>query len=145
MTISGAEVHRILRHRYPNATVYVLDEWYTVPEKSEVQTLYTKFQRALKIHRLLKWVTDVFDCDNFAWNFKGATNAHKAATGADKEYPIGFLCYMIHGDKNQPHAINNAIWRDGNGNLIREIEPQPRGGIKSLSKRERESAWLVIV
>lgn len=144
MTITAQEVYHILRKRYPNAEVFVLDEVYEVPERSEVVSLFDKFRRALKWHKLLKWTKLVWDCENIAWNFKGGTAGHRAATGADKEIPIGFLCYLEGGDQSRGHAINNAIWRHGNGSLIREIEPQGEG-IKSLTKEERDSAWLVLV
>lgn len=143
MTIKAHEVHQFLKHRYPKAEVFVLDEFYELPSRAEVETLYDKFQRALKWHNLLKWLPNVFDCDNFAWNFKGASNAHRAAKGERKEFPIGFVCYK--DNRLGPHAINNAIWRESDYNLIREIEPQSGGGIMNLSKEERESAWLVIV
>lgn len=144
MTISAQEVYLILKKRYPNADVFVLDLEYTVPERKEVVSLFSKFQRALKFHKLLKWVSNIFDCDNFAWNFKGTANAHRATGDAKLEIPIGFLCYFIGADKSKGHAINCAIWLNGDGSQILELEPQGEG-IKSLTKEERESAWLVIV
>lgn len=145
MTISASEVRRILRHRYPNASIYVLDEEYELPERAEIFKLYTKFQNALRLHKLLKWTKLIWDCDNFAWNFKGGVAGHRATKGSGKEIAVGFLCYFIGGEKGRGHAINNAIWRNGVGSRIREIEPQPNGGIQGLTLEERESAWLVIV
>lgn len=144
MTTSAHEVYQLLRHRYPNADVFVLDEEYDVPERSEVESLFSKFRRALKVHKLLKWTKLVWDCENIAWNFKGGTAGHRAATGAKREIPIGLLCYFENADEQRGHAINNAIWRSRVGSIIREIEPQGEG-IKDLTKAERESAWLVIV
>jgi hypothetical protein len=144
-TISAQEVYQILSHRYPNADVFVLDEEYDLPERSEIVSLYDKFQRALKLHKLLKWTESVWDCDDFAWSFKGGANGHRATKRAKRSLPVGFLCFLQGGEENGGHAINNTIWRDGNGSLIREIEPQPGGGIQSLTDDERKSAWLVIV
>lgn len=145
MTISAQELYRFLKHRYPNAAIYVLDEEYDVPERAEILSLYDKFQRALKVHKLLRWTESVWDCDDFAWNFKGGANGHRATKGHKRSLPIGFICFLQGGDPSRGHAINNAVWRDGDGSILREIEPQPKGGILELTKKERDSAWLVVV
>jgi len=145
MAISAQELRNLLRHRYPNADLYVLDTEYNLPTRNKIVSFYKKFQRALKLHKLLKWVANVFDCDDFAWSFKGGVNGHVANKGYDKSFPVGFLCFFQGGDRSRGHAINCAAIRYGNGMQIVEIEPQPKAGIFELTQKERESVWLVIV
>jgi len=143
MTISGEEVFRILRHRYPNARIFVLDELYEVPTRERVTEHYQKFQRSLKFNKLLRWTKSIWDCDDFAWAFKGGVNAHKAMKGDRLPLPIG---WMIYEDQQAGwHSINDTIFAYQNGSMIREIEPQSNGGINNLSLAERKTATVVIM
>lgn len=143
MTISGAEVFQILRHRYPAARIYILDEEYELPTRQQVARHYKQFQRALKVNKLLKWTKSIWDCDDFAWAFKGGVNAHRAIKRSTRPLAIGWLCY--EDAKIGPHSINNAIWQNVPGSQIRELEPQPGGGPLSVSLTERRTANIVIM
>ena len=145
MTISAQEVHTMMQKRYPNADVYVLDEAYEVPTKNMIIKAYEKFQRSLWTYKLSKWLSNRNDCDDFAWNFKASCQIGNALSKNQYANPIGFLCYFENGDKERGHAINNAIWGEADHSVIREVEPQPKGGTKSLTKKERNSAWLVVI
>lgn len=145
MKITGQEVHQIIRHRYPNASIYVLDTEYELVSRDVIDGYYAKFQRSLWKYKLTRWLANVFDCDDFAWHFKGWCGIQRRLTKKSTQLPIGFLCYHIQGNKQRAHAINNSIWSKGVGSLIREIEPQRKGGVTSLTRKERESAWLVVI
>jgi hypothetical protein len=143
--IKAQEVAHILHARYPNAQVYVLDDEYELPTREMIEVAYKKFEKSLWKYNVFKWIRNKWDCDSFAWCFKAQCTVGNALSSNNNSQPIGFLCYFENGDKTRGHAINNAIFEHGEGSLIREIEPQPKNGIKSLTKEERDSAWLVIV
>jgi hypothetical protein len=145
MRITGAEVKRILQHRYPNAQIHVLDAAYDVPSRVEVERYYNKFLNRMAFARLTAWIKNVGDCDKWSWVLKAYVTLANWLRRDKNADPFGLLCYCVDGDKEKGHAINTAIWRHHGGTIIRELEPQPDGGIKSLTLKERESAWLVIV
>lgn len=145
MTISRHELHNFLRHRYPHASIFLLDEEYDVPNRGEVEKLYNSFIHRMAVSRLTAWVKNVGDCDKWAWLLKASAIINAWLGGRKNSYPYGLVCYFIGGDKGRGHAINNIVWADGEVKHIDEIEPQPKNGFVETTKKERESAWLVIV
>lgn len=145
MTITNEQVFHTVRNRYPNAQIYILDEEYDVPTREQVEGYYNAFIRRMGIARLTAWVKNVGDCDKWAWVLKAWVTLHNWLKKDTNAEPIGLICYFVNGDETKGHCINNAIWREGLGFTIQEIEPQPKNGIISLTKAERESAWLVII
>ena len=145
MDISGQIVRHAMSYRYPNADIFILDDEYELPTEKMVQTAYDKYQKSLWRYNIFKWLRNKWDCDKFAWAFKASVTIGNALSNNNNAQPVGFLCYFIDGDRSRGHAINNTIYQHEDGSIIREIEPQPKGGIKDLTKKERDSAWLVVV
>ena len=145
MKIDSRTVYTMLSKRYPNADVYVLDDEYEVPTKDMLKVAYDKFQKSLWKWNLFKWVRNKFDCEDFAWCFKASVTVGNALSKNSNAQPVGFMCYFIGGEDGQGHAINNAVFSDGEYRRIREIEPQPNKGLIELTEEERESVWLVVI
>lgn len=135
----------MIKRRYPNADLYVLDDEYEVPTRGMLETAYKKFTRSLWKYGVGKWLRNKWDCEDFAWAFKASVSVGNALSKNNNAQPVGLLCYFEGGDETRGHAINTAIWGDDNYRFIEEIEPQPKNGLKKLTKAERESAWLVVM
>ena len=145
METDAQTLHIALRKRYPNAEVFVLDDKYELPTKEVYQRYLKRFRKWLRALKLANWVRNIRDCDKFAHWFKGYVGVSHATGDDDNALPVGFICYLIGGDKDKGHAINNAVYAHGKGLEIGEIEPQDASGTFSLTKKERESVWLVVV
>ena len=143
--ITAQSLRHSLSKRYSGAAVYVLDAEYELPTKAMIETAYSKFQKSLWKYGVFKWLQNKWDCDKFAWAFKASVSLGNALSKNNNAQPVGFLCYHIDGDVTKGHAINLAAYETKDGFIVREIEPQPRGGIKSLTQAERDSAWLIVV
>ena len=132
--------------RYPNARIYVLDDRYEVPTKPMLRKAHKNFNKGLWKYGILKWLKNKFDCDKFAWSFKSYVNLGNALSKNNNAQAVGFITYCIDGDKSRPHAINNSVWRSGMDDAFQftEIEPQRSGGLITLTKKERDTVWLVI-
>ena len=101
--------------------VLPLDLKYTLMSKTELENLLTEYQvKELYYH------PEVFDCDDYAWVFKGMASRKKLQA-------VGLVVGWRHG----LHCWNIAVTREG----IYWIEPQTgrydlKGGYKP---------WLVII
>lgn len=143
--ITAQEVYQMMKRRYPNADIFVLDGEYELPTKKMLKTAYDKFQKSLWKWNVFKWLRNKWDCDKFAWAFKASVSVGNALSWNNNAQPVGFICYFEEGDKTRSHAINNAVWSDGYYSRVQEIEPQPKHGFVELTEEERDSAWLVII
>lgn len=143
--IPASQIRIMLGKRYPNASIFILDSEYEVPTKEMLEIAYAKFQRSLWKWSVFKWLRNKWDCDKFAWAFKASVSVGNALSKNNNAQPVGFLCYFENADKARGHAINMAVYGEKKTRMICEIEPQPNNGLKSLTKAERDSAWLVII
>ena len=145
MEIESKSLRTMMKKRYPNARVYALDTLYDVPTLQMLEKAYKKFQRSLWAHKLIKWLRNQFDCDDFAWSFKASCAIGNALSKNVNANPVGFICYFEGGDREKGHAINNAVIGEGEVKKVVEVESQPKAGVKELTQAERHSTWLVII
>lgn len=147
MIIHGAYIHTLLRERYPNAEVVYLDSQYNIPKRRLAQKAYSGFQSKMWAVGLIKWTKNKLDCDDWSILFKAYCIVRNALSRSPHAIPVGRLMYNIGGDPMRPHAINFCLCVHDNGKpiTIHEIEPQPRKGLTTLTKAERDTAWFAEV
>lgn len=99
-----------------NWQFHVSDKNYTAYSSFELQQYITNFDST----DLLVWITETFDCDNFATVLNGSVQ------GFYKGIPFGILWY---GPRNPPftwgHAVN--IFYDAYSKKVYLVEPQTDG------------------
>ena len=110
-----------------------------------IHKAYDKFQRSLWAHRLTRWISNKFDCDDYAWSFRASCVIGNALSRNAHANPVGLICYLQDGDMSRSHAINNAVVSTDAGSEVVEIEPQPKSGIVNLSEVEIQSVYLVLI
>jgi len=122
------ELTAILRGRYPNAFLRVLDQDYNVPTQAAVDNYMKELSSHLFDLYGDKWET-YFDCDNFS--LEAITLAYRKhfisrfrGNGNAEGIAFGLLTFTIKPfDFATNHCI--AFWVDGDRN-VREFEPQNR-------------------
>lgn len=146
MTISSRKLRLLAMQRYPNARVYCLDKEYDIPTKRLIEKSYKGFQRWMWAMGFVKWIARKLDCDKWAWLYKAYCIIRHALSKKANALPIGFLCYNIDAETGNGHAINSPgfIAYDGAAFAIKELEPQPKGGIKTITEEERDTAWIIV-
>lgn len=144
-SMSSSYLRLGLRERYPNAKIYVLDPGYSITDKDTIADAYSSFIFEMRSAGLPEYISNKLDCDKWALLFKAYVTATNAMTDRDYALPVGMLLYLVDGDTRKPHCINVFVYDTGKGFGILELEPQPNGGIGSLTVQERRSAWLVVV
>lgn len=130
--------------RYRKAKVHILDPEFTLTSQSVIASAYGQFVWQMKLLGLTMWLSNKLDCDKWSWLFKAYITVRNALSRRKNAIPVGILCYNIDGDENYPHCINACIFMEGESWMIRELEPQPKGGLKDLTQEERDSAWLAV-
>lgn len=145
MTITAATLQRMLKARYPNADIELLDLEYELPEAALIERAHGQFIFQMRVVGLVRWLKNKLDCDKWSWLFKAYIIVRNALSSRKHAQPVGLICYCIAGDKNRPHAINNFAYVAGPGKRIGEIEPLPGGGRMDLTQEERLSVWRVTV
>lgn len=114
---------------YPSSGLIIADAIYVLPTK---QWIENEFSIILNTKLKNKYKLEAYDCDNFAI---GAENvASEINAKANHQLAIGEF-YYIRDDRNQGHAINFFLYKEGNNVKIGFIEPQ-NGKIIDLSEKE---------
>lgn len=145
-TLSAHALSALLHDRYPACQVRIFDGVFVLPKRSLLVSAYESFQAWMRTFDQTQWKADKLDCDKWSKLFiahcilRNALNPNPQAA-----LPVGILCYPIGGDASRAHAINCAAFQNDAGQLeLAEIEPQPDGGLRSLTPEERKAAWLAI-
>lgn len=144
VSISSSELWRMLKHRYPFASVFVADGSYNVP----TETAFDGFRSELANHLLElygdKW-HEYFDCDNFALEALALANrkhyvARREGRGTAQGVAFGQLAFLQDpADPRSGHAINVRLTPDLR---LVEFEPQTRKDL-TLTPEQCSSASLV--
>ncbi len=139
--------HRLLRDsshwRYKAAREYTFDTEYELVDKELIAKAYSQFIWQMKLLGLTRWLKNKLDCDKWAWLFKAYITVRNALSKRKHGIPVGILCYYVDGDRTKPHMINTFMCHEDGKFKLLELEPQPGGGIKELTQKERDTAWLV--
>jgi len=142
MTIVGRQLRDRLHWRYKAAREYTFDNEYEVVDKELIAKAYSQFIWQMKLLGLTRWLKNKLDCDKWAWLFKAYVTARNALSKRKHAIPVGILCYYVDGDREKPHMINTFMCYEDEKFKLMELEPQPGGGIKELTQKERDTAWL---
>lgn len=129
--------------KYPNARVFQLDAFYNDITEKLACKAYKGFQRRMSLYGL-KFFFEKFDCNAWAWSFKDYCIKGNALSSKKYAFPVALVCYNEKGEVGQGHCINDIGYYENNKLILRALEPQPKNGLKWLTKEEKESAWLVI-
>ena len=145
MPLSNKELRADLNNVFPNSQKFLSDKDYLTPQKSWVSgDLYFKnFKKWLWSNNLDTW-QEYWDCDNFAFAlYTFSQICHARTMEKTKEIDraqglaLGVIFYKMDGVGG--HAINFVHTED----KIYGFEPQS-GKYLNLSKKEKESCWLVV-
>jgi len=124
--ISNIRLRQILENYTGNAKIYLLDHTYYLPKKEDIM----KLLKDTNVDKL-KYISDFFDCDDFAIRLWGVTSQGKWASTT-----LGFAC----GNR---HAFNIVILED---EKLYIIEPQNDKLIPiERAGRKYKPIWLVII
>ena len=143
-TVISFQLRESLRRRYPNAHVELMDASVDAWEPGKLLPVYKQFVWQMRLIGLTYWLRDKLDCDDWAWLFRAYVIVRNALGRGDNARAIGLICYLQEGDPSQPHSVNAAIIADGQGYRITEIEPQPNGGLYTLTRQEMDSVWFAL-
>jgi len=121
-TIAGNVVSILLKRKYPNASIHILDSVYSVP-------IYQDFEDWLEVDTLnLKlYVKDKYDCDNYAMD--SFCRAHNI---------VGNISYGVAISSKPAHVFNVLITQDF---VVRPIESQS----DMISNYPEEFVYLIII
>lgn len=122
----GSTVESILKKRYPNAFVVLLDHTYKVPNMKD-------FFNWLKIDMTneKKYKADDFDCEDFA--MKVYSNSREQ---------FGSITFGMVMNSDPAHAYNVIICEDEDGEaVIFDLEPQN----DTITEYSKETVWLVLM
>lgn len=138
ITLTQSEYRAILKARYPNAYIVLLDSSYNIPTDLAIETFRDELADHLRGAYGDKWES-FFDCDNFSLEaivlaYRKHYLARKAGAGSAESVTIGLLCYTLGS-----HALTFRLQPDRS---VTEFEPQNRRDVL-LTKLQCESAWLV--
>lgn len=149
MALPSLQIHQRIRDKAKNANIYVSDTEYSIPKSSWLTGDFYSLYRSWTIReRLYEWKS-YHDCDNksitfmaFAAMCHSKTMAARQKEGKDtvQGIAVGMIFYLINGNKKKGHAINVVHSEKG----IQFFEPQ-NGRILNLTKKERDSIWMVII
>ena len=142
-TIPSAHIQHVLAAHFPNARIRLLDSEYVTLTGEAWAKLHTEFISRMWGKDLTEWLAEQGDCDDWAWLFRGDV-IERNWQQHGSHLPVA--CFYLHYTTRDGvyHAINAVVVRDGNRLLVLAIEPQPGGGIVTLTPQERESCDLLI-
>ena len=138
ITLLQSDLRKLLRARYPGATIVLLDTDYNVSTDAAFEQFKGELWNLLLVAYGDKWET-FFDCDNFtleamALAYRKHYLARKAGKGSAQSLAFGMVCYT-----EGSHAM---AWRVKPDLSITEFEPQNRSELQ-LTPSQCASAWLV--
>lgn len=137
--MTGTDLGKIVASQLPNAYIAISDKDDALPTSAWLFGPFAKsFKRVLFKWRLFNWRA-IWDCDNFASEFRcHAQRCHaRTRTRTEEGLAVGELWYVT--DHQEAHAVNLAVVE---GHLIVFVEPQTCKRIY-LSDSERQSCWFV--
>ncbi|MDQ8206234.1 hypothetical protein QEH52_01840 [Coraliomargarita sp. SDUM461003] len=143
MQITNTELTVSLMRRYPNARRQIFDAEFDAWEPGALSSIYSQFIWQMRLLGLTIWLRNKLDCDKWAWLLKAYVILRNALSSNTNMRAIGLICYMIDGDPKRPHCIISAAIREGDSYRITELEPQPRGGLLTLTTAELATVWFV--
>lgn len=136
-------IQQALRSYFPGAQLHPLDAQYATLTLDAWGKVHSAFVAHMWEQDLPEWLEQKGDCDDWAWLFRAYVIEHNWSQQASR---VPVACFYLHYTMSDGthHAINAVVIRDGEQLLVAPIEPQPEGGLITLTQAERESCTLII-
>lgn len=140
-TLSGDEIRDLFQKKWPGASIFVMDEIYSLPSKHWIETTFSDFVKP----RIGEWIPEEDDCDDSGEDIR--FYARKLHERTPKEthsaIAVGFFLYIR--ELEQDMHCKSIILCEENGEyevLIYEGRNQTLG---SLTEEENNKLLMIFI